>query len=57
MHTKPSLLGTITVLVVGLAAASASALSSDRWTNSTPYGVFFNDYYVPLADTYQEIAP
>jgi hypothetical protein len=44
MRTKPSLLGTIAVLLVGLAAASASALSSERWTNNTPYGVFFNDY-------------
>ena len=44
MRTKPLLLGTIAVLLVGLAAASASALSSERWTNSTPYGVFFNDY-------------
>lgn len=44
MRTTPSLIGTLTVLVVGLVAGRALALSSERWTNSTPYGVFFNDY-------------
>src|SRR5262249_52014073 len=29
---------------VGFIAGSAWALSSERWTDSTPYGVFFNDY-------------
>ena len=44
MRTTPSLIVTLTVLVVGLVAGRALALSSERWTNSTPYGVFFNDY-------------
>jgi len=34
----------VSILAIGLAAGSASALSSDRWTNAAPYGLFFNDY-------------
>ena len=35
--------GLALVAVAGVAGYS-SALSQDRWTDSTPYGVFFNDY-------------
>ncbi len=36
--------GSLSVLGLGVLVGSASALSSERWTNGTPYGVFFNDY-------------
>ena len=44
MPRRPSLIATLALLAVGLLAGSATALSSERWTNGTPYGVFFNDY-------------
>lgn len=44
MSRRPSLVATLVILAVGLLAREASALSGDRWTDATPYGVFFNDY-------------
>ena len=44
MLKTPSLVGALIVLVFGPLAGRAAALSSERWTNSTPYGVSFNDY-------------
>ncbi|HXC49746.1 MAG TPA: hypothetical protein VN634_02570 [Candidatus Limnocylindrales bacterium] len=48
MLSKRSIIGTlagsVAILSVALSAGNAQALSSDRWTNGTPYGVFFNDY-------------
>jgi hypothetical protein len=34
----------VVVLVVALLPSSAAALSTERWTNQEPYGVFFNNY-------------
>jgi hypothetical protein len=34
----------VLVLVGGFGTGAARALSRERWTNPTPYGVFFNDY-------------
>jgi hypothetical protein len=41
---RTSFLVATLVLELGLLAGHASALSSERWTNPQPYGVFFNDY-------------
>ena len=46
------------VCVFCLLSANASALSTDRWTNGDPYGVFFNKYdpnfYTGFAPRVQE---
>jgi hypothetical protein len=34
----------LALVAVAAVAGYTSALSQDRWTDSTPYGVFFNDY-------------
>jgi hypothetical protein len=42
LKLSAGMVGLLLTLAVGVDAATA--LSRDRWTNSTPYGVFFNDY-------------
>src|SRR5689334_15261021 len=58
MRTKLMLSGVLAALVIACVAGGVSALSSERWTNSTPYGVFFNDYdpnfYTGFAPRVQE---
>ena len=34
----------IVVLAVAIWPSAAGALSTERWTNQEPYGVFFNNY-------------
>lgn len=34
----------LAALVLGLGATNADALSRERWTDPTPYGIFFNNY-------------
>jgi hypothetical protein len=41
---RRALLVVISVLAVSAASGPAGALSEDRWTDATPYGLFFNDY-------------
>ena len=48
----------VAALVLALGATSADALSRERWTDGTPYGIFFNDYdpnfYTGFAPRVQE---
>jgi hypothetical protein len=44
MLRKLALLASLAAFGLALLPDPASALSSDRWTNPEPYGVFFNDY-------------
>jgi len=48
----------VLALAAGVLPAPAGALSTERWTNPTPYGVFFNDYdpnfYTGFAPRVQE---
>ena len=37
-------LGFVAIFVLFLGANTAAGLSKDRWTDETPYGLFFNDY-------------
>ncbi len=37
-------LGALVALALGLAVPDAAALSRERWTDPTPYGIFFNEY-------------
>jgi hypothetical protein len=43
MRTLATLTGLV-ALGLGLAVPDAAALSRERWTDPTPYGVFFNEY-------------
>ncbi len=42
--TRRILLLVALTVTLGLGSAPAGALSEERWTDATPYGVFFNDY-------------
>jgi len=44
MSRKPLLVGSLVALALALSPAAGSALSKERWTNSEPYGLFFNNY-------------
>ena len=44
MIRKLFAMGILASLALSGVAGDASALSEDRWTDATPYGLFFNDY-------------
>jgi hypothetical protein len=44
MTRKLFVMGILALLAVPGVAGKASALSEERWTDATPYGLFFNDY-------------
>jgi hypothetical protein len=44
MTRKLFVLGMLASLALSGLAGDASALSEERWTDATPYGLFFNDY-------------
>jgi hypothetical protein len=44
MVRKLFVVGILALLAVSGVAGDASALSEERWTDATPYGLFFNDY-------------
>jgi hypothetical protein len=44
MTRKRFFMGILALLAVSGLAGNASALSEERWTDATPYGLFFNDY-------------
>ena len=44
MTRKLFVMGILALLAVSGVAGDASALSEERWTDATPYGLFFDDY-------------
>ena len=44
MTRKLFVMGMLASLAVSGVAGDAAALSEERWTDATPYGLFFNDY-------------
>lgn len=44
MKERNLLSGLLLILILFMFAADSSALSKERWTDETPYGVFFNNY-------------
>jgi hypothetical protein len=44
MIRKPLIMAVLAFFAVSSFTADASALSTERWTDATPYGIFFNDY-------------